>query len=163
MGQKERVVIDYFKEVFLTTLEESEDLDVDFPEEQDMISIDESIVPNELHANNELQVPAPYENLIDSLQHPPLSTELTPQSNKSPLCNISMYVLSGFAVALGIAAIAVAFTVLNAATMGGFGIGLAVVGALAVGAGIYGFFAAGKGCNNEIPLVHEHEHGMNSL
>lgn len=56
-------------------------------------------------------------------------------SHAQPTWNISMMVLSGFTMAVGIAAVALAFTVLNAATGGvaglvafGVGVGVALVG-----------------------------------
>ncbi|WED43362.1 NfeD family protein [Legionella cardiaca] len=58
-------------------------------------------------------------------------------NNTSPaMSNISMLVLDGFIFTLGIAAIAVAFTVLNAAT---FGVGGLIVAGLGVAAALTGF------------------------
>ena len=63
-------------------------------------------------------------------------------AKKASTSNISMMVLGGFIAAAGIAAVAVAFTVLNAATFGVAGGGLACAGAAAALSGV-GLFAAG--------------------
>jgi uncharacterized membrane protein len=61
--------------------------------------------------------------------------------------NISMLVLSGFIAAAGVAAVAIAFTVLNAATFGVSGLVVAIGGTAAALIGA-GFFASGA-CNNK--------------
>lgn len=61
--------------------------------------------------------------------------------------NISMMVLNGFIAAAGIAAVAIAFTVLNAATFGIAGLIVAAGGTAAALIGA-GFFATGA-CNNK--------------
>ncbi|WP_133129237.1 ankyrin repeat domain-containing protein [Legionella yabuuchiae] len=58
------------------------------------------------------------------------------------LSNISMMILGGFIAAVGISAIAIAFTVLNVATFGAAGIALATMGVAATLTGV-GLFAAG--------------------
>lgn len=60
-------------------------------------------------------------------------------------CTINMQILAGFITVLGIAAVAVAFTALNAAT---FGIPLAGVGVVAILCGM-GLFAFGHNANNK--------------
>lgn len=64
------------------------------------------------------------------------------EPDSSSKMNISMMVLGGFIAALGIAAVAVAFTVLNAATLGVPGLVVAGIGMAAVLSGI-GLFAVG--------------------
>ena len=62
--------------------------------------------------------------------------------------NISMMVLGGFIAAAGIAAVAIAFTLLNAATFGTSGLMLACVGVGAVLSGV-GLFATGAYKNKQ--------------
>ncbi len=66
-------------------------------------------------------------------------TEETPSSSTA---NISMMVLGGFIAAMGVAAVAIAFTLLNAATFGIPGLVVAGIGVAAVLSGI-GLFASG--------------------
>ena len=61
--------------------------------------------------------------------------------NSSPITNISLMVLSGFIAAVGITAVAIAFTVLNAATFGIAGIVVATIGVTLALSGM-GLFAA---------------------
>lgn len=74
---------------------------------------------------------------IHNLGVPPSHTEKTPSSS---LTNISMMVLGGFIAAAGIAAVAIAFTLLNAATFGVSGLILASVGVATILSGV-GLFA----------------------
>lgn len=64
------------------------------------------------------------------------------ESNSSSVGDISMMVLGGFIAAAGIAAVAIAFTLLNAATFGIAGLITAGVGVAATLAGV-GLFAGG--------------------
>jgi uncharacterized RDD family membrane protein YckC len=66
----------------------------------------------------------------------------TKESNSSSTGDISMMVLGGFIAVLGIAAVAIAFTLLNAATLGIAGLVVAGVGVVATLAGV-GLFASG--------------------
>lgn len=80
------------------------------------------------------------------------NTEINlPQTEDMPISspmNISMMVLGGFIAAAGIAAVAIAFTVLNAATFGIAGLVVAVVGAAAALSGV-GLFATGAYKNRQ--------------
>ncbi|CEG55572.1 hypothetical protein [Legionella fallonii] len=67
---------------------------------------------------------------------------ITPKNNSSS-CNLSMQILGGFMAVLGAAAVAVAFTVLNAATFGIAGLVVAGIGAAVTLAGV-GLFAVGS-------------------
>lgn len=75
---------------------------------------------------------------------PSLKSSQTEETNASSMSNISisMMVLGGFIAAAGIAAVAIAFTLLNAATLGIPGLVLAVAGVAASLAGA-GLFATG--------------------
>lgn len=82
------------------------------------------------------------QQLVDETE---LNTEITPPvtttaPHSSSTANFSMMVLSGFITAIGIAAVAVAFTVLNAATLGTAGLVVAGIGIAATLTGI-GLFA----------------------
>jgi len=77
-------------------------------------------------------------NLSSSPTNPP--PHQAEETNSLSMSNISMMVLGGFIAVAGIAAIAIAFTVLNAATLGIPGLLLAGVGIAAVLAGC-GLFA----------------------
>lgn len=72
----------------------------------------------------------------------------TKDGSTSSTMNISMMVLGGFIAAAGIAAIAIAFTVLNAATFGVAGLIVSVVGAAAALSGV-GLFATGAYKNRQ--------------
>ena len=67
---------------------------------------------------------------------------ITSKKNNSS-CNLSMQILGGFMAVLGVAAVAVAFTVLNAATFGIAGLVVAGIGAAVALAGV-GLFAVGS-------------------
>ncbi|WP_133129323.1 hypothetical protein [Legionella yabuuchiae] len=67
---------------------------------------------------------------------------MTKNLSCTELSNISMMILGGFIAAVGISAIALAFTVLNVATFGAAGIALATMGAAATISGL-GLFAVG--------------------
>ena len=75
--------------------------------------------------------------------------------------SISMVVLEGFIAVAGIAAVAVAFAVLNAATFGIAGLIVAGVGAAATLCGV-GLFAADlyRNRQNEINPIHEPRHSL---
>ncbi len=60
------------------------------------------------------------------------------QNEYEPL--LTMHILNGFLVALGLAAVAIALTVLSSPTIGILGICIASVGALSITAGGFGFF-----------------------
>ena len=72
-----------------------------------------------------------------------------------------MQILGGFITVLGVAAVAIAFTALNAATCGIAGLVFAGIGAAAILSGL-GLFAAGslKKCDNTPPAV---EHSPTSF
>ncbi|MCL9686757.1 hypothetical protein MJ258_04460, partial [Legionella sp. EUR-108] len=70
-------------------------------------------------------------------------------TDSSSLSNISMMILGGFIATAGIAAVAIAFTVLNAATLGIPGIVVACIGVAAALSGI-GLFATGTYKNRTI-------------
>ena len=64
-----------------------------------------------------------------------------------------MMVLGGFITAVGIAAVAVAFTVLNATTLGLAGLAVAAIGAVVVGMGFFAKDACkkmGEACEKSI-------------
>lgn len=89
------------------------------------------------------KIPTLRVNIISALEEDTLDV---PQGrpdlerNSPSMTNISMVVLGGFIAAAGIAAVAIAFTVLNAATLGIPGLVTAAIGAAAVLSGI-GLFA----------------------
>ncbi len=89
---------------------------------------------------NEPPVPGPIEFIEPNEQQVPAQTE----ENVQPctLANISMLVLSGFVTVVGIAAVAIAFTALNAVTCGIAGVAVASVGVALTLSGI-GLFATG--------------------
>ncbi len=72
----------------------------------------------------------------------------TEAAHSSSTTNISMMVLGGFIAAVGVAAVAIAFTLLNAATFGIAGLVVAGTGAAAVLSGL-GLFAAGAYRNRQ--------------
>ncbi|HBD7476101.1 TPA: hypothetical protein KKX77_002628 [Legionella pneumophila] len=84
------------------------------------------------------------------------------KGHASSMSNISMMVLGGFIAAAGIAAVAIAFTVLNAATFGITGLLVAGIGSGAVLAGV-GLFASGAyknmSKNSDISLDHSQNMG----
>lgn len=69
--------------------------------------------------------------------------EIIVQSPSSAFSNLNMQILGGFIAVLGVAAVAVAFTALNAATLGIGGLVLAGIGIAATLAGV-GLFAVGS-------------------
>jgi len=71
------------------------------------------------------------------------------QQLQMPSTNISMAVLSGFIAVTGIAAVAIAFAVFNAAALNPVGLTLAVVGAVNAVVGGLGFFVRSSGASAE--------------
>jgi len=86
-----------------------------------------------------IKSPQASSNLSSSPTSPP--SHQTEETNSLSMSNISMMVLGGFIAVAGIAAIAVAFTVLNAATLGIPGLFLAGAGIAAVltGCGLFAY------------------------
>lgn len=87
--------------------------------------------------------------------NPELNSEVlfASKRNASSISNISMMVLGGFIAAAGIAAVAIAFTVLNVATFGIVGLVVAGIGVAAALSGV-GLFATGAYKNrNTTPYI----------
>lgn len=72
----------------------------------------------------------------------------TKTTSTSSMMGISMMVLGGFIAAAGITAVAIAFTLLNAATFGAAGLAVAIVGVAATLSGV-GLFATGAYKNKQ--------------
>lgn len=76
------------------------------------------------------------------LKNPAIKSSQLQEENTSSISNVSMMVLGGFIATAGIAAVAIAFTVLNAATFGIAGLVVAGIGVAAALSGV-GLFATG--------------------
>lgn len=85
------------------------------------------------------------------------------EENSSSMSNISMMVLGGFIAAAGIAAVAIAFAVLNATTFGIAGLVVAGIGVAAALSGV-GLFATGayknKNTHSDISLDQNHSNNI---
>jgi hypothetical protein len=91
----------------------------------------------------------PQNNLIQDMpETPKVKPSLAKETPTSLPMNISMMVLGGVIAAAGITAVAIAFTLLNAATFGVSGLVAAVVGAAAALSGV-GLFAIGAYKNRQ--------------
>ena len=104
--------------------------------------------PNSCLPNDKLQNNAGFEKLniyntsrlqLDTDQ-PILDIEPSQALNRLPINHITMHVLNGFLMALGITAIAVAFTVLASPTMSAAGIAVTCIGGISLILGGYGLF-----------------------
>lgn len=101
---------------------------------------------------NELNNTRKYLLVADKAEQLNINTKIklpeTEAISTSSTMDISMIILGGFIAAAGIAAVAIAFTVLNAATLGTVGLVVAVVGATAALSGV-GLFATGTTRNKQ--------------
>jgi hypothetical protein len=90
------------------------------------------------------------------LLHENQDDNIRTQRRPPVLCNLNMQILSGFIAVLGVAAIAIAFTALNAATFGIAGLVLAGIGSAATLAGV-GLFAreSFSKCNSTPPATEQ--------
>jgi lysophospholipase L1-like esterase len=93
--------------------------------------------------------------IATSISTPTVMPENIEKTHSSSTTNISMMVLGGFIAVAGIAAIAIAFTILNAATFGVSGLSMAGVGVTATLSGL-GLFATADYKNRPTTVADEH-------
>ncbi|MGC1182344.1 hypothetical protein [Legionella sp.] len=89
--------------------------------------------------------------VLEKIQYQDQAFPMETTNDNSSFSNLSMQILGGFMTVLGAAAIAVAFTVLNAATFGITGLVMAGIGAAVTLSGV-GLFAVGslKKCESDL-------------
>ena len=121
-------------------------------EEEKEEQVDSEISFSQIHDEGETLIANPSQTLLKrsmaQSKNPGVKYSQTEDTCSPSTVNISMMVLGGFIAFVGIAAVAIAFTVLNAATFGAAGIVVASVGAAAVLSGV-GLFATGAYKNRQ--------------